>query len=65
MRHDIAALGNRATGAGTTLSVAHHAVIALGGIVNPGIEVAQHAGVDSSKEIKEVFREVKAAGVAL
>ena len=63
--HDIATLGNSAAGTGTTLSVAHHAIVALGGIVNPGIEVAQHTGVDSGKEIEEVFREVKVTGIAL
>ena len=31
--------------------------------MNPGVEVAQHAGVDGAEEVEEVFREVVVAGV--
>ena len=64
MGHHVAALGDDATAAGTALPIAHHGVVALGGIVYPGIEVAQHTGVDGTEEVEKVFREVEVARVA-
>ena len=63
--HHIAALGDVARSTGTVLAVAHHGVVALGGIVNPGVETAQHAGVDGAVEVEEVLREVKVAAIGL
>ena len=61
--HHIAALGDGAAAASSALAVAHHGIVALSGIVNPGVEVAQHAGVDSAEEVEEVLREVVVAGI--
>ena len=65
MGHHVAALGDIAAGTSTVLTVAHHGVVALGGVVNPGVEAAQHAGVDGAVEVEEVFREVKVATIGL
>ena len=63
--HDIATFGDGTTATSAFCAVAHHAVVAFGSIVNPGIEVAQHTGIDGTEEIEKVLREIKVARVAL
>ena len=60
MRHDIAPLGDHAA-AGAALSVAQHRIVALGSIVNPGVEVAQHTGVDGPEEIEHILLVIEIA----
>ena len=65
MCHDVATFGNDTTTAGTSLTVTHHGIVTLGGIVNPRIEVAQHTGINGTEEVEEVLREIEVSCVAL
>ena len=60
MSHDVAALRHRAI-ASAVLSVTQHAVETFGGIVDPSVEVAHHASVDSMEKVEKVLGEVEVA----
>ena len=60
MCHHIASLGHLAIGR-AILTIAQHGVVAFGGIVNPGVEIVEHAGVDAAEEVEHILRIVVVA----